>query len=75
MEHFSKNGNGIEYELTKEGFSHLIKKWTVFYKKESFYAGRLGREVTLQKLIETDVRLLGKYLIGEVESFGPFVMR
>lgn len=72
--HFCKNKNEIEYELTKDSFSHFIKKWTEFFKKTDFYYGVSGKKLSLYKIIENDVRLFSKYLTNEIEDFQQYTM-
>jgi CRISPR-associated protein Cas1 len=69
---FKKNTNEIEIELTKDGFSMMMGKWTDFFKKKDFYSGILGKECHLNEIIETDIRVFAKFLLKETEDFIPF---
>lgn len=66
--------NKIEYKLKSESFSLFMDKWNKFFKEDLFYYGFLGKEITLYKIIENDIRLFAKYLIGEIGNFNQFTM-
>jgi hypothetical protein len=51
-----------------------MSKWNNFFKEDLFYYGVLGKELTLYKIIENDVRLFAKYLIGEIDNWQQFTL-
>lgn len=71
---FTINENKIEYKLKSESFGLLMNKWNKFFKDDLFYYGILSKNITLYKIIENDIRLFAKYLIGEVNNFKQFTM-
>jgi CRISP-associated protein Cas1 len=73
-ENFEISANRIEFRLNKDSFGLLINKWTDFFKIDSFYYGILDKKTTLHKIIENDIRLFTKYLIGEKGDFKQFTM-
>lgn len=66
---FEINENKIEYKLKSDSFGLLMNKWTKFFKEDLFYSSTIKKELTLYKIIEYDIRLFAKYLIGELEEF------
>lgn len=66
--------NKIEYNLKSDSFGIIMNKWNKFFKEDLFYHGVLRKNITLHKIIETDVRLFAKFLISEVEEFKQFMM-
>lgn len=71
---FEVADNKIEYKLKSESFGLLMNKWNKFFKEDLFYYGVLCKKITLYKIIENDIRLFSKYLIGEIENFKQFTM-
>ena len=66
--------NKIEYKLKSECFGILMNKWNKFFKEDLFYSGILNKKTTLYKIIENDIRLFSKYLLGEIDDFKQFTM-
>lgn len=66
--------NKIEFKLKSESFAKVMDKWTKFFKEDLFYSTLIKKEITLYKIIEYDIRLFAKYLIGEVQEFKQFAI-
>jgi CRISP-associated protein Cas1 len=71
---FEISNNKIEYKLKSESFGLVINKWNKFFKEDLFYYGIFGKNITLYKIIENDIRLFAKYLIEETDNFNQFIM-
>jgi CRISPR-associated protein Cas1 len=72
-EDFELQPNGIEFKL--KSFGLLMEKWNNFFKTDLFYYGILDKKITLYKIIENDIRLFTKYLIGEINEFKQFTIK
>ncbi len=60
--------------LTHEGRKTFLRLYT--QKKQSeFKHPVLGRKCTYQEAFELQARLLGKYLMGEIEKYPPLVWK
>lgn len=73
-EDFEIDTNNIEYKLKSDSFGLIMEKWTNFFKVDLFYYGVLGKNITLYKIIENDIRLFSKYLIGEISNYKQFTI-
>ena len=73
-EDFEVFNNKIEHKLKSESFGILMNKWNKFFKEDLFYYGVFGKNITLYKIIENDIRLFSKYLLGEITNFKQFTM-
>jgi CRISPR-associated protein Cas1 len=68
-EDFEQVNNGIEFKLTSTAFGKVMGKWSDYFKEDLYYYKTLKREMTIQKMIEYDIRIFAKYMTGDLEDF------
>lgn len=75
IEDFEQNNNGLEFKLKATAFGKVMGKWNAYFKEDSHYYKVLRRELTMQKMVEYDVRIFSKYMVDELQDFSQTEMR
>lgn len=72
---FEHSNNGLEFKLKSVAFGKIMGKWNTYFKEDSHYYKILQQEMTMQKMIEYDVRIFSKYMMDELYDFTQTEMR
>lgn len=67
LDDFERDGEAIK--LTSEGFKKFIKKWYNNFEVETHDSEMFGTDLSYQKALELNIRLFGKALTQEIETY------
>jgi len=72
---FIRNNNEIEYKLNTAAFGKVMAKWNTYFKEDTHYYKTLKRDMTIQKMIEYDIRIFAKYMSDDIKEFSQTEMK
>ncbi len=73
-DHFKKLNDAISYRLTPLGYKKFIEKWNKHIKQEKIESPLFATPVSRLEIIERQIRLFSKFLLGEIPNYKPYAL-